>query len=59
VEPQVRVRLNLVEAPLFEPDVLGVVKIVHSDDFVTISEQEFGYPMTDEASRACKQDPHT
>jgi len=39
VESEVRVMLDLIQAPVLEAHVVGVVEVVHTDDWVAAGQQ--------------------
>jgi hypothetical protein len=52
VESEVRVMLDLIQAPVLEAHVVGVVEVVHTDDGVAVGEQQLGDLGGDEFSDA-------
>ena len=54
VEPEAWVLKDLVEPPLLEPDVIGVVEVVDPDNEVTGLEEQLGDLAADEARATCQ-----
>ena len=51
-EREARTALQLTETPLLEPNVVGVIQVVETDDLVPLAEQKLGNLRADEACGA-------